>query len=110
MTKREIAKLIAEELGLTHQLTQRIVQKTLDTLVEVLMNEGQVELRNFGKFKLKYRPQRIRRNPKTGKQVTLPEGHVVQFRAGKELIDRAARKKNPDPSSKTVSDPTENEL
>ena len=48
MTKKEIVKTISEEIGLTQLKTKEIVQKTFDAIVETLVDDGRIELRNFG--------------------------------------------------------------
>jgi len=55
MTKRNIIRRIADELGLSAIQTQPIVQKTLEAIINVLVEEGRVELRNFGVFEVKKR-------------------------------------------------------
>ena len=52
MTKKEIVKTISEEIGLTQLKTKEIVQKTFDAIVETLVEEGRIELRNFGVFEV----------------------------------------------------------
>jgi len=44
-----------------------------------------VEIRGFGSFSLHYRPKRLGRNPKTGKQVDLSAKYVPHFKPGKVL-------------------------
>ena len=53
MTKKEIVKTISEEIGLTQLKTKEIVQKTFDAIVETLVEDGRIELRNFGVFEVK---------------------------------------------------------
>ena len=53
VTKKEIVKTISEEIGLTQLKTKEIVQKTFDAIVETLVEEGRIELRNFGVFEVK---------------------------------------------------------
>ena len=50
MTKKEMAKAIAEEMGLTQIRAKEIVQKVFDGITETLLHEGRIELRNFGVF------------------------------------------------------------
>ncbi|HMO15064.1 MAG TPA: HU family DNA-binding protein [Pirellulaceae bacterium] len=88
MTKKEIVKSISEEIGLTQQTTKEIVQKTFDAIVETLIHEGRVELRNFGIFEIKQRKPRNARNPKTGEHVSVPAKFVVTFKPGKEMEAR----------------------
>ncbi len=88
MTKKEIVKTISEELGLTQLKTKEIVQKTFDAIVEALVDEGRIELRNFGVFEVKKRASRKARNPRTGQRVDVPEKWVVTFKPGKEMEER----------------------
>ena len=88
MTKKEIVKTISEEIGLTQLKTKEIVQKTFDAIVETLVSEGRIELRNFGVFEVKKRAARKARNPRTGDKVLVPEKYVVTFKPGKEMEAR----------------------
>ena len=73
MTKKEIVKKISEEIGLTQLKTKEIVQKTFDAIVETLVEDHRIELRNFGVFEVKRRAPRKARNPRTGDKVYVPE-------------------------------------
>lgn len=88
MTKKEIVKAISEELGLTQLKTKEIVQKTFDAIVETLVTDRRIELRNFGVFEVKQRAARKARNPRTGGQVEVPAKFVVTFKPGKEMEER----------------------
>ena len=88
MTKKEIVKTISEEIGMTQLKTKEIVQKTFDAIVETLVEERRIELRNFGVFEVKRRAARKARNPRTGDKVYVPEKFVVTFKPGKEMEER----------------------
>jgi nucleoid DNA-binding protein len=88
VTKKEIVKTISEEIGLTQLKTKEIVQKTFDAIVKTLVEDGRIELRNFGVFEVKKRAARKARNPRTGERVDVPEKHVVTFKPGKEMEER----------------------
>jgi nucleoid DNA-binding protein len=88
VTKKEIVKTISEKLGLTQLTTRDIVQKTFDAIVETLVEEGRIELRNFGVFEVRRRKARKARNPRTGGAVQVPEKLTVSFKPGKEMEDR----------------------
>ena len=88
MTKKEIVKTISEEMGITQLKTKEIVQKTFDAIVDALVTEGRIELRNFGVFEVKKRAARKARNPRTGDKVHVPEKYVVTFKPGKEMEQR----------------------
>jgi len=88
VTKKEIVKTISDEIGLTQLKTKEIVQKTFDAIVETLVEERRIELRNFGVFEVKQRAARKARNPRTGAKVNVPEKFVVTFKPGKEMEER----------------------
>jgi len=88
VTKKEIVKTISEEIGLTQLKTKEIVQKTFDAIVDTLVEDGRIELRNFGVFEVKKRAARRARNPRTGQRVDVPEKYVVTFKPGKEMEER----------------------
>jgi integration host factor subunit beta len=91
VTKKEIVKTISEEIGLTQLKTKEIVQKTFDAIVEALVEERRIELRNFGVFEVKERAARKARNPRTGQRVDVPEKFVVTFKPGKEMEEKVRR-------------------
>lgn len=88
MTKKEIVKVISEEIGLTQLKTKEIVQKTFDAIVDTLVTDKRIELRNFGVFEVKKRAARKARNPRTGDRVDVEEKYVVTFKPGKEMEKR----------------------
>lgn len=85
MTKKDIVLEVAERSELSH-LTQvdikKVIQSTLEHIVEALIKGQTIELRNFGVFKVKTRKGRIARNPKTGDKVTIPDRKVAVFKPG----------------------------
>ena len=88
MTKKEIVKQISDKLGLTQLKTKEIVQFTFDAIVETLLTEKRIELRNFGVFEVKRRKARKARNPRTGEKVDVGPKNVVTFKPGKEMEER----------------------
>jgi len=88
VTKKEIVKTISDETGLNQQQIKQIVQKTFDSIIATLVEEGRIELRNFGVFQIKRREARMARNPRTGEKVTVQAKSVVTFKPGKEMEAR----------------------
>jgi nucleoid DNA-binding protein len=91
VTKKEIVKTISDEIGLTQLKTKEIVQKTFDAIVETLVDERRIELRNFGVFEVKERAARKARNPRTGERVNVPRKFVVTFKPGKEMEEKVRK-------------------
>ncbi len=82
MTKKDIVLKVAAETGIKQVDVKRVVQRTLDHIVEALARQDRVELRNFGVFKTKARRGRTGRNPRTGDVVPVPPKRVAVFKAG----------------------------
>src|SRR5215211_4941943 len=100
VTKKEIVRDICERankeklLGksnLTQLATKEIVQWTFEAIIETLVKEGRIELRNFGVFEVKQRKPRKARNPKTGDPVEVKAKNVVTFQPGKEMEEQVRR-------------------
>jgi integration host factor subunit beta len=94
VTRKEMAKGIAEELGLTQLQTKEIVQRVFDGITKTLVEKGRIELRNFGVFEVKKRKPRKARNPRTGEKVKVPARLVVTFKAGREMEQQIGKLKN----------------
>jgi len=88
MTKKDIAKAIAETTGLSQLQTKEIVQGVFNAIVNSLIANHRIELRGFGVFEVKKRAARRARNPRTGEKVFVPERFVVTFKPGKEMEER----------------------
>jgi len=91
VTKKEIVKQISERSGLTQLKTKEIVQWTFDAIIETLLTEKRIELRNFGVFEVKRREARKARNPRTGERVDVEPKNVVTFQPGKEMEERVRK-------------------
>jgi integration host factor subunit beta len=88
VTKKDIVRTIAEQIELPQLRTKELVQKTFDALIDALVREGRIELRNFGVFQIKKRDARMARNPRTGERVPVQAKSVVTFKPGKEMEAR----------------------
>ena len=108
MTKKDIVRTIAEQIELPQLRTKELVQKTFDALIDALVREGRIELRNFGVFQIKKREARMARNPRTGERVPVQAKSVVTFKPGKEMearvrqLDQVEAAQPGDPSSQAV--------
>ena len=91
VTKKEIVKTISDKHQLTQLKTKEIVQTTFEAIIETLVEEHRIELRNFGVFEVKKRAARKARNPRTGERVDVAEKYVVTFKPGKEMEERVLR-------------------
>src|SRR5262249_27233938 len=84
----------SERLGLTQLKTKEIVQLTFDAIIDTLIEDRRIELRNFGVFQVKRRKARKARNPRTGERVDVSPKNVVTFKPGKEMEKRVRQMQN----------------
>ena len=88
MTKKDIVLRISEETDVKQIDVKKLVQRTLDHIIDALVKGETVELRNFGVFKVRFRKERLGRNPRTGESVNIPQKRVVSFKAGLVMKQR----------------------
>src|SRR5207248_10463979 len=93
VTKKAMAKAIADDMDLPQTQTQEIIRRVLDRITETLVRQGRIELPNFGVFVVKRRKPRKARNPLTGENVKVPARLVVTFKPGREMQQRVGQLK-----------------
>ena len=85
VTKKDIVDEIAVRTGLTQVDTKIIVECFLDAISKSLLEGKNIEIRGFGRFKVKSKKARTARNPRTGEMVQVEAGLKPIFEASKEL-------------------------
>lgn len=90
MTKRHLVERIAgERADLTQVQVAHVVQRTLDLIVEALIEGKTIEFRNFGVFEVQQRKPRIGRNPNRPEEtVQIPSRKVVKFKPGRIMRNK----------------------
>src|SRR4029079_7980485 len=77
--------------SLTQLATKEIVQWTFEAIIETLVKEGRIELRNFCVFEVKQRKPRKARNPRTGDRVDVAAKNVAPCTPGKEMEEQVRK-------------------
>jgi nucleoid DNA-binding protein len=95
MTKKDIAKSISDRTGIPRSQALCLVQSVFDGIIQTLVREGRIELRNFGVFEVRKRKARKARNPRTGAVVAVPEHLAISFKAGLAMQQRVEQLKRP---------------
>ncbi len=90
MNKAELINAATEKAGLSKKDTETAVNAAIEVITEALKQGDKVQLVGFGAFEVKGRAARTGRNPKTGKQISIPASKVPVFKAGKALKDAVA--------------------
>lgn len=85
MTKADIVRTLAEEVGLTRREAAQTLAVVLDGVIDAIGEGEKVELRGFGSFRTRKRQARQGRNPRTGARVSVPSKVVPYFKPGKQL-------------------------
>ena len=87
MTKADLVEKVAAQVNLTKKDTEVVIDTIFDSISQALTakNEGKVELRGFGSFRVRKRRARQGRNPQSGNPVQVPAKRVPYFKPGKEL-------------------------
>ncbi|MBN1825799.1 MAG: integration host factor subunit beta [Candidatus Eisenbacteria bacterium] len=87
MTKADLVDEVVAATGLHKKDVALIVDGFLESICQTLINNGHVEIRGFGSFKIKYAKARIARNPRSGETVHVPAKLVPFFKVSRELKD-----------------------
>ena len=77
------------------------LKKDLEKFTNIILNEIKralkrgdgVELRNFGTFRVKTQKSSIRRNPRTGGKVAVPEKKVIAWKMSQEMFKKINNEK-----------------
>ena len=71
----------------------KIVEIILVEMKNTLKRDEGVELRNFGTFRTNIQKASLRRNPKTGEKVNVPQKKTIKWKMSKELFKKINDKK-----------------
>jgi len=93
MTKADLVDHVATAMQLPKHQTDTVITQFLQAIMAALQAGETVELRGFGRFRLRHRQARAGRNPRTGTTVQIPAKTLPTFSAGKafqELVHTSA--------------------
>ncbi len=88
VTKKDLVESIANKTGLTQVDTKIVVESFFDAVAKTLSSGKNIEIRGFGRFKIKEKKARIARNPHTGEPVNVQASVKPVFVASKDLRNR----------------------
>ena len=71
----------------------KIVEIILKEMINTLKRDEGVELRNFGTFRTNIQKASLRRNPKTGEKVNVPQKKTIKWKMSKELFKKLNNEK-----------------
>ena len=85
MYKVELEEAIAERVGIPKRQSRRVLEATLETIIDALESGESVKLSGFGSFEVMTRAGRKGRNLQTGAEIDIPPVRTVVFKPGKTL-------------------------
>ena len=81
--KDELCAALSEELNITKVDAEKVVNALFFKLIpDMLMADKNVCLKGFGIFESVNVPERVKRNPKENKPITVPAHRTVHFKKG----------------------------
>lgn len=87
MNKGELVEAVARNTGESKALAEKMVNETLDVIVNGVVSTGKVSITGFGTFEARNRAARTARNPQTGAEIRVAATRVPAFKAGKGFKD-----------------------
>lgn len=85
LTKVEIVNAVQSKVGLSKQVTARVVDDLLEIIKESLEKGEDVKISGFGNFEVRKKKARRGRNPQTGEEMTISARRVLSFKASQVL-------------------------
>lgn len=85
LTKADLAELLFDSVGLNKREAKDMVEAFFEEISAALIAGDEVKLSGFGNFKLRDKPQRPGRNPKTGEAIPISARRVVTFHVSQKL-------------------------
>jgi integration host factor subunit alpha len=88
LTKIEIVKSLADQIGYPKNQATEIIETLLETVKKALESGDDVMISGFGKFCVFEKRARKGRNPSTGEDMMLAPRRVVTFKCSGKLRDK----------------------
>jgi integration host factor subunit alpha len=80
ITRVDLAEAVYRRIGLSRKESALLVQQVLDEMADALVAGEAVKLSSFGRFFVRFKSERVGRNPKTGVEVPISRRRVMIFK------------------------------
>jgi len=87
MDKKKFISVYAEKLDVSKKEAERSYEAFVDTCVEGIEQDGELDLTKFMKVTRKLTNARKGRNPQSGEEIDIPAGEKLAFKGLKRLND-----------------------
>ena len=72
--------------GLTRAQAREVFEGTLEEISQALVRGQPVNLRSFGSFNIRFKNERVGRNPRTGVEAPITPRRVMTFKASPRMV------------------------
>ena len=89
MTKADLVKGVSDAVGpgVSRRECAAVTDALLAAIMDSLGKGESVEIRGFGTFKVRHRPARTGRNPRTGESIEIAARNAPAFQPSKQFRD-----------------------
>ncbi len=94
MKKSDIVKRIAKEKNISQNKAKLIVEGIFLAMTEALARGEKIEIRGLGSIRVKKKPSRIVKDPRTGAEIFVKERYVPVFKMGKLIKNHINNRKD----------------
>jgi len=92
LTRIKIASVLNKEIGISGSESSYFVDTIVNEMIKSLIDKKILKISSFGTLKLRYKKERIGRNPKTGVEHTISARNTISFIASKILKNKVNSK------------------
>ena len=85
LTRIEIANVLNKEVGISRSESSYFVDTIINEMIKSLIEKKILKISSFGTLKIRFKKERIGRNPKTGTEHTISARNTISFIASKIL-------------------------
>lgn len=85
MTKAELVREIAKRTGVEKEVVMQVVEGTMESIRNSMINGEEVFLRGFGSFIIKRRAQKTARNISKNTTIVIPAHNIPAFKPAKSF-------------------------
>ncbi len=85
LTKKDVVNSIYMQIGYSKNILDVILDDIINLIIDNLKKKRKVKISNFGTFEIRYKKQRVGRNPKTRESKLISERNVVLFKPSSDF-------------------------
>ncbi len=88
ISKKDIIENIKFSVGTSHQNIHNISDSIIDIIIEILIKNKKVNIKNFGSFNIIYKKSREGRNPRTKEKFEISSRKAISFKVSSFIKER----------------------